>query len=246
MSVENWHADALASDLRLLSLDDLAIFDMSPNLERLLLALLFFSADVRNDIFYHLWPRLKVLACARNRLICRDYALIRLEFLPCLKCWNVALDGAIWLDCNESVSCAQSLLLMLDNVKMLWVNLWDNHWNVWRPAVCAVVRNNRSLRLCVSFLDCPDFFLCHVNCTENKVNRSRNLLNFVNVHQNHILNALRNRCVKLPSSLNGLLIGLSCTAAARCERYDLEPRMILQKRNKALSNHACSTQNSNF
>ena len=59
MAVQLRHTDTLAGDLRKLRLDDLSAFYSAQDPQRLLLALLLFSADIGNHIFHHFRPVLK-------------------------------------------------------------------------------------------------------------------------------------------------------------------------------------------
>ena len=64
--------------MRLACVDDLVVLNLTPDFERLLLALFFLTADERNDVIYHLRPGLKGLACAGNCLICADENVLNL------------------------------------------------------------------------------------------------------------------------------------------------------------------------
>ena len=77
-------------------------FNLSPDTKRLLLALLFLAADVRDDVSYHLRPVLKGLSCSGDCLIGRSYYLIGLKFLPCSQNRCIALDGAVRFYCDKA------------------------------------------------------------------------------------------------------------------------------------------------
>jgi len=81
MTVGYGNADALRSDRDIICVDDLVAFDMTPELQGLLLALLFLTADVRDNVIYHFGPTLKGLARAGDRLIGTGKDFIDLELL---------------------------------------------------------------------------------------------------------------------------------------------------------------------
>ena len=61
VTVRNGYAVALSGDDGSVSLDDLTVLNLTPDLEGLLLALFLFAADVGNDVVYDLGELLKVL-----------------------------------------------------------------------------------------------------------------------------------------------------------------------------------------
>ena len=143
---------------------------MAPDPERLLLALLFLAANVRDHVLDHLRPVLEGLSGSGDRLVCSSDYFIRLKLSPCTEGRSVALDRAVRFYRDESACCAESLLLEFDHVKVLRVDLRDHHRNIRCPAVSAVVGYNRCLCLCVSFLDRTDLFFCHINGAEYEIN----------------------------------------------------------------------------
>ena len=64
VTVQYRYADALGCDDRKLCLLDVVADNLTKQFERLLLGFLFLAADKRNDVFHHLRPVLKCLACA--------------------------------------------------------------------------------------------------------------------------------------------------------------------------------------
>ena len=70
MTFLNRYSVALGRDDRSFCLYDLVTLDVAPDLQRLLLALLFFTADIRDHVPYHFRPILKCLAGTGDRLIC--------------------------------------------------------------------------------------------------------------------------------------------------------------------------------
>ena len=179
MTVQYRYTDALAGDLRLGRRNDHAILDLTPDTKRLLLALFFLAADVRDDISLHLRPFLEGLACSGDRLISRSDYLVRLEFLPCGQHRRVALDRAVRLYCDKASGRAKTLFLILDDIKVLRIDLRNDHRDVRGPAMCAVIGYDRCLGLCIFFFDRADLVFCHINCRKYKIDRCRYLLDLI-------------------------------------------------------------------
>ena len=189
----------------------------------------------------HLRPVFECFSCSGNSLVCSSYYFVWLEFFPCGKYRCVALDRAVRLNSYESACCSKTFLLELDNIEMLRVDFRNYHRNIRCPAVCTVVGNNRCLCLGILFLDSLDLIFRHINCGKYKVNSSCNLLYLVDIHNYQLLHCLRHRSIHFPSAAYSLLVGLACTSGACCHSNHLKPRMILQKRNKSLTNHSSCT-----
>ena len=218
---------------------------MSPDTKRLFLGFLLLTADIRNDISNHLRPVLKGLACSGNGLIGCCHHLIRLKFLPRRKHRRVRLNGAVRLNSHETALCAKTLLLVFNYLHMLRVDLRNHHRHIRCPTVRAVIGNDRSFCLRILLLNLLNLFLCHVHCGKYEIDLCRNLLHFVDIHNHNLFHCFRHRCVHLPAVSDCLLISLAGTSRARCDRCHFKPRMILQQRNKSLTNHTCTTQNTN-
>ena len=71
MPVGDRNANTLGRDERRVGFDDLAVLDATPDAQGFLLALLFFAADVGDDVVDHLRPFAEGLARAADRLIGR-------------------------------------------------------------------------------------------------------------------------------------------------------------------------------
>ena len=95
VSVCNGNADALCSYNGVVSLDDLAVFGLTPNTEGLLLALLFLTADEGNYVVDHLGPLVEGLTRAGYSLISSSDNFLYTEFTERFKSGNVALNGAV-------------------------------------------------------------------------------------------------------------------------------------------------------
>ena len=93
---------------------------------------------------------------------------------------------------------------------MIRVDLRYYHRNIRCPSVSRIVGDNRSFCLGISLLKNTDLILLHIYCRKYKIDVLYNFINLGNVLYDHALNGLGHRNIKLPSSLNRLLIGLSC------------------------------------
>ena len=219
---------------------------MTPDTQRLFLRLFFLTTDVWNNVSKHLWPVLERLSCSGNSLIGSGNDFIWLKLFPCSQNRRITLDGAVWLYCYETALCTKTLFLILDNFHVLWIDFRNYHRHIRCPAVCTVVGNNRCLCLCVIFLDLFDLFFCHVYSRKYKVDLRSYLLYLIYIHYYNILYSFRHRSIHLPTVSHCLLISLSCTSWACCNRGNLKPWMILQQRDKSLSYHTCSAKDTNF
>ncbi len=159
MTIQNRNTDALAVNDRTFGRHNLTVLDMSEDPERFLLRLLFLTRNVRNNIAVHFRPVAEGLAGTGNCLIGRGNNFIGLEFLPCGKRRCIGLNRAVGFYRDETSPGSKPLSLIFDNSRVLRIDFRDNHRYVRRPAVRAVVGNNRRLGLCVSFLDLADFLL---------------------------------------------------------------------------------------
>ena len=74
------------------SFDNFIALYLAPNLERLLLGLLFLAADVRDEVVDHFRPCLKCLARAGNSLICAGEHFVHAQSLKGMDGGNVALQ----------------------------------------------------------------------------------------------------------------------------------------------------------
>ena len=243
MSVQNRYTDALAGNHWLGCLHNLAVLDLSPETKRLLLALLLLTADVRDDVAFHLRPVFERLASSGDCLIRRSYYLIWLKFLPCSQNRCIALDGTVRFYCYEASLGSQTFFLELNHLKVLRIDLRHYHRNIRCPAVCAVVGNNRCFCLCIRIFNRTDLFFCHIYGTEHEINFGCYLLDLVYVHNGHLLHTLRHRGLHFPASADCLLICFSCRTRACCQRSNLIPRMICQKRDETLTYHTSCSQN---
>ena len=241
MSVQYRNTQALAYDDWFCCRYDHSVFNLTPQSQRLFLALFFFSTDIWNDIVFHFRPVFKCLSCSGNCLICSSNYFIWFKFFPGSKYRCIALNGAVWFNSDESLSSTKAFLLILDHIKMFRVDFRHYHRHIRCPAMCTVVGNNRSLCLCVFFFDRFDLIFGHVNCGKHKVNSRSNFFYFINIHNYDILYCFRHWSIHFPSAANSFLICLSSASRACCQSNDLKPRMVFQKRNKSLSYHTCST-----
>ena len=239
MSVQNRNTDTLAGDHRLGSFYDLAVFYFPPDTKRFLFALLFFSTDVRDDIFYHFRPVFEGFSCSGDCLICSSNYFVWLKFFPCSQNRRITLDGAVWFYSDESACGSQTFFLRFDNFKVFRINLRHYHRYIRCPSVGTVVGYNRRLRFCIFFFDRFDFLFGHINCGKYKINGGSYFLHFVYIHNYQFLYSFRHRSVHFPASAYGFFICFSCTSRGCCYGYYFKPRMIFQQRDESLSYHSC-------
>ncbi|MNC44007.1 hypothetical protein D3C75_928980 [compost metagenome] len=136
MAVSYRHTDTLAGDHRLLAFNDTSIRHFAPDPQRFLLTLLFFAANVRNDVVKHLRPIAKGFTGPGNRLVSRHYDLRRFEFIQCMQCRHIALNRAVRLHGDKPCFGTQTFALLGNYLEMLRIDLRNDHWNIWSPAVC--------------------------------------------------------------------------------------------------------------
>ena len=243
MSVKNRNSDTLACDNRLCSRYDHTVFDLAPQSQRFFFALFFLTTDVWDDVVFHFRPVFEGLTSSGDCLICSSNYFIWFKFFPCCKYRCITLDRAVWLNSDESSGCSQTFLLIFDNIKMFRVDFRHYHRNIRCPAMCTVVGNNRCLCFCVFFFDCFDLVFGHIYRRKYKINSCSNLFYFVYIHNNDLFNCFRHGSVHFPSATYCFFIGLACASCTCSKCNHFKPWMVLKKRNKSLSNHSCSTQN---
>ena len=139
MPVGDGDADALRRDEGCLRRDNCTIFDAAPDAERLLLALLFFPADVGDHVINHFRPLAEGLPRPGNRLIGRRHDLGDAEAQQRRQRRHIGLNRAVGFDGDEATARAEPFFLRLDDGKMRVVHLGDYHGDVGRPAVRGIV-----------------------------------------------------------------------------------------------------------
>ena len=130
---------------------------------------------------------------------------------------------------------------------MLRVKLRNDHRNVRCVTVCAVVGNNRALRLRVTLFERFNLIFFHIDRAENEVDHACNFLHVAGrVHDNHVFDVFRNVNVHAPFLADRFRIRFAGgTRACRNRRY-MKPRVIGKERQKALTDHARSTDYTNI
>ena len=134
---------------------------------------------------------------------------------------------------------------MLDDLEVLRVDLRHYHGNVRCPAVSAVVGNDRSLSLCIGFLDGFDLLFGHINCGKYKIYSGSNLLYLVYIHNDQFLHCFRHRSIHFPAAADCFFVSFSGSSGACCHRHYLKPGMIFQKGNETLAYHSGSAKDTN-
>ena len=248
VTVGDGTADALGGDLGILGGLDNAVFDLTPNLQRLLLTLLFLAAYVGDNIVYHLGPGLKGLACAGDSLIGAGENFLHAVLLTQgRKSGNVALDGAVALDGNKAAFGTKALFLSFDYFEMFGVYLGDYHGDIGSPAVGAVVGDNGAFELCVCFLKFLYLFLVHVDGAEYEVHFFGDLLHILNgVLYDDALELFGHGGLNGPSLACGFFIGLACATCTCCNDNEIEPGVTIHKGDKTLSDHTGAANNAYF
>src|SRR5574344_437720 len=107
----------------------------TPDLKRFLLGFLLFTADIRNNIAYHLGPVGESFSGAGYSLICADRNCFDTVLSERRKCRNIALNRAVWLDCDKASGRIESLALSVNKRRMIAVDFRDNHRDITGPAV---------------------------------------------------------------------------------------------------------------
>ena len=92
---------------------------------------------------------------------------------------NVRLDRAIGFNRNKASLGSEPFALSRNNLKMRIVYLRDDHRNVGRPSMRGIIRNNRDLRLSVSFLKRTRLILIQTYSAENEINEALYLIYLV-------------------------------------------------------------------
>ena len=106
----------------------------------------------------------------------------------------------------------------------------------------AVVGNNGTLRLCVSFLKSLDLVLLHIDCAENKVNERSDFLNICrSVVDDEISHICGHRSIHAPTAANCLFVCLTRRTGTCSNKNDLKPRVIFEQGRKSLSDHTGSS-----
>ena len=139
MSIQHRDPHTLRRDNRILRREDMFILNVSKDLQWFLLTLLFLAGNKGDDVSNHLRPGLKVLSGPGDRLIGTDVYLGRFEFLPRSQGRYISLDRAVWLDGDEPAAGSQSSALVLDDLKMLRVDLRNHHGDIFSPSMSAVI-----------------------------------------------------------------------------------------------------------
>ena len=226
--------------MRLGGRDDLIAFDLAPDLQRLFLGFLFFAADVGDDVVEDLRPVFEGLAGAGNGLVRADEDIFHTVLLmEREERRDIALERAVGLDGDEAAGGAETLLLSGDDVEVLRVQFRDDHGDVFGVAMCAVVRNDRNVSLCVLLFESRGGFFGHVDSTEDEVDHLADLLDVVLcVHDDDVLELFRHRGLELPFGADGVFVRLAGRTGTGRERNDVEPRMTREEGGEALTDHA--------
>ena len=247
VTIRAGHTQALRGNCGGGGVFDVVALDFAPELERLLLRLFFFAADIGDDVVDHFWPCFKRLACAGNCLIRADERLFHAVFHQRMQRGDIALQRAVGLDGDKAALRAEALSLCVDDPDVIGVDLRHDHRNVRRPAVRGVVGDDGALQLCILFFERLDFVFLHIDRAEDKVDHRGNFLCVrFRVHDNQLAFGFRNVLLHEPFARNGVLVCLACAVGAGSEHDRLEPRMLRRQQDEPLTDHARCANDTDF
>ena len=137
---------------------------------------------------------------------------------------HVALQRTVALNGNEAPLGAKPLALVLDDLGVVRVQLWNNHGNVRGYAVLFVVGDDRALQLGIALFQGQDVLGVHIDSTEHKVyERGHGFPVFFRVIDRKAGHLLWNRGGHGPAALHGLTVGLSRRRSAGRQGGDFKP-----------------------
>ena len=232
------HPEALGGNGRPLGSDDLAALHAAPEFQGLPFALLLLTADVGNAVVHHLRPAFERFARAGDGLVSTDQGLFHTVLQQGMQGGNVALEGAVALHGDEAPLGAQALALGLNDFNVLRIQLRHHHRHVVRPAVGGVVGDDGALQLGVPLLQGPDILLLHVHGAEAEVHLGGQFLRVgFRVQDDQALGFIRHGRGHGPAGGRGFLVGFPGAPGAGGYRRQLEPGVVLQKRDETLAHH---------
>ena len=164
-----------------------------------------------------------------------------------MDCRDVALQRAVGFDGNKAALCSKALALCVDHSGVVRIDFRDDHRDIRRPAMRAVVGHDRAFRLCIGLFQRFNFIFLHVDRAEDKVYHRSDLFHVGGgVEDDHVFHGFRHGRAHGPAVSHSLLIGFAGGPAARSERFDVKPGMIFQERCKPLAYHAGCSDDSNL
>ena len=238
VTVRHRHPQALRRKSGRGSVHDLVAFDMTPDLQRLLLGFFLFAADIGDHIVHHFRPALKGFARAGDRLIGADQRFFQTEFAQREQRRHIALQRAVGFHRHKTAFGAQPFALRGDDLRVLRVQLRNNHRHIRRAAMRAVVGNHGALGFGIRLFQRADLVFFHIHRAEHEVHFGSDLVHFGRVQHNHICQLLGQGSLHCPATLDRLFISFAGRTRAGSQRRHMEPRVVRQQGGKALSNHA--------
>ena len=103
---------------------------MTPQLQRLLLALFLLAADIGDDIVQNIREGLKGFAGAGDGLIGADQHIGDAVFAQGMQGRHIALQAAVGLDGHKAALGAQTLALCGDDLDMVGIDLGHDHRHI--------------------------------------------------------------------------------------------------------------------
>ena len=237
MPVGHRHAQALCGKARTIGADNLVALDVTPQLQRLLLALFFLAADVGDDVIQNIGEGFKGLARAGNCLIGADQHVGDIILAQRVQGGYIALQAAVGLYGNKAALGAKTLALGGDDVDVVGVDLRHDHRHIGGKAVGAVVGNHGAFCLGVGFLQRFDLLFFHIDGAKDKVHLGGDLCHVGGVQHHQLFRLFGHGGLHQPAAAHSLLIGLAGTAGAGCHSGQAEPRVVFQQGYKTLPYH---------
>ena len=237
MAVEDGDAEAMTGDARPVRRDDLSVPQPPQNLQGLALAFLLLAPDEGDDVAAHFGPRVEVLSRPRYGLVRRRDDLQRLKVAPGGEGRDVALDRTVGLHRDEAARRAQPAPLGLDDLCVGRVDLRDDHRDVRRPAVGAVVGHHGRLGAGVVLLQPPELVRGHVDGAEQKVHAIGHARHVAHVPQHEVPRGIGHGSVEEPAALHGLRVGSTGALRAGGDGRRLKPRVRREQLNEPLTDH---------
>ena len=239
MSVGAGYPQALGADGRFRRVDDLAVFQMTENLQRFLFTLLVLAADIGDHVIHHFRPALEGLACAADGLIGADHDPLGLKIQQGPQGGHIALDGAVGLDGDKAVLGAQTFPLGFDDCRVAAIDLGNQHGNVADAAVGAIIGDHRRFRPGVAFFQRADLVLLHIHGAEHEIHPGRHVFHLRRVQHGHIRHIGGNGAIlERPAAFHRFPVRFSGAAGGRGQASHLKPGVMLQKKREALADHS--------
>ena len=217
---------------------DVVAIEMAEELERLGFHLLFFAADVGDDVAEDVHRRYAGIARAGDGLHGGDKDLLDAEALfEGLEGQNESDGGAVGIGDHVAARLAARGLL-LDQVQVVGVDLGNDQGHIGGHAIGAGVGDDGAAGV--------GEFRFHF-AGDGGVERGENDLRGafgLGGRDGHTRDAVGKRSVEAP--LGGFAVGLAAGTVAGCQPGDLKPGMVFEQLNEALAHHSGRAEDANW